>query len=145
VDRGYHGKGFCAAADMGSSGLSALIRTGAELSLEFEMEPLSCGSVGDADYALEIAGRHLVFRIALQGAENRLAAALMDGDGTTHKCWVYPTFQKLRFKCQTALHDVTILDRPNWLFSQDVLRQFEMLFSSRSVFARVRFDVDNPN
>ena len=82
MDRGYHGKGFCAAADMGSSGLSALIRTGAELSLEFEMEPLSCGSVGDADYALEIAGRHLVFRIALQGAENRLAAALMDGDGT---------------------------------------------------------------
>jgi hypothetical protein len=144
VDRGYHGKGFCAAADMGSSGLSALIRTGAELSLEFEMEPLSCGSVGDADYALEIAGRHLVFRIALQGAENRLAAALMDGDGTTQVLGL-PHFPEARFQCETALHDVTILDRPNWLFFQDVLRQFEMLFSSRSVFARVRFDVHNPN
>ena len=69
---------------MGSSGLSAMIQLGASLENELGMEAITCGRGASAgeDCVLEICGEWLAFRVALHGAEIRLAAALMDGDGT---------------------------------------------------------------
>ena len=64
-----------------AAGIRALIDLAASLEDQFAMETLALGrsATDDADSALEIAGRWLLYRIALHGPEVRLAASLMDG------------------------------------------------------------------
>ena len=63
-----------------SSGISGLIRLGAALELEAEvnLETLSIEALGNCDYALETAGTFLLYRIALTGGEINVSASLID-------------------------------------------------------------------
>lgn len=69
---------------MGDSGLSVLIHLATALEVDDGMETITLGraAVDDAVCVLETGGRHLAYRVALHGDEVRVAAALMDGDGT---------------------------------------------------------------
>jgi hypothetical protein len=68
----------------GVTGLSALIRLGASLENDFELEAVSIGKSTDESesYIMEIAGQHLAYRISLRNDGGLLlSASLMDGPG----------------------------------------------------------------
>ena len=65
---------------MSGSGLSALIRIGAQLENDLNLETLNIGRSADGrrDYAMGICGRFLAFTITLHGDELRVAASSND-------------------------------------------------------------------
>jgi hypothetical protein len=60
------------------SNLSALINFGASIANELELEPIAIGRAEDNADSLELAGRHLLYRVAIYGNEVRLGASRMD-------------------------------------------------------------------
>ena len=83
MDRGYHGKGFCAVVNaVSGSGLSAMIRTGASLENEFDsIQVIEIGrgaTAPEQDYVMQICGRFLFYTVALYGPQIHLSATLMD-------------------------------------------------------------------
>jgi hypothetical protein len=67
---------------MGGSGLSALIRIGAELENEFDsIEVIALGRSATApvdDFTMEVCGQYLFYTVALAGPQIRLSAQPMD-------------------------------------------------------------------
>jgi hypothetical protein len=61
----------------GATGLSALIRLGASLENDFELETVSIGKSADESesYMMEIAGQHLAYRISLRNDGGLLLSA----------------------------------------------------------------------
>jgi hypothetical protein len=75
---------------MGNSGLSALIRLGAELENALELGTIAIGKSLDPSesYMMETSGAHLCYRISLRNDGGVwLSASLMDGPGEPDLLW----------------------------------------------------------